>query len=154
MNFIYIMTSLRKTFEARASEWALSIGAILWGLIVLSHPGRFESGNSFLYFLDLAPQVAWGFLALTIGAVRLVILFFNGTVRKSPHLRMIASGLTSLLWLQIVLALLAGGDGFTGLAMYPVAFGLDVFNVMRAAREAGLVDRKVPPGDVVGKAHT
>lgn len=146
MNLIgHFRHSLRSTFEARASEWALASATLLWGMIVLSNPGEFAARPSFTGFLAMAPQNIWGGCATAIGAVRLVVLLFNGSVRRSPHLRAVMAFLTCFLWMQITLGLLAG-DGFTGLAMYPVALFLDIYNVMRAAREAALTDRAARDG--------
>ena len=142
MILAHIRASFRSTFEARMSEWALSISIVLWGLIVLNEPGRFEGSRAYGDFLYLMPQTAWGLGAFMIGASRLMVLFFNGLLRRSPHLRAITAFMSCFLWMQISLGLFAA-DGFTALAMYPVALGMDIVNVMRAAREAGIVDTRV-----------
>ena len=142
MILAHIRASFRATFEARMSEWALSISIVLWGLIVLNEPGRFADSRAYSDFLHLMPQNAWGLGAFLIGSLRLIVLFFNGLLRRSPHLRAFTAFLSCFLWIQISLGLFAA-DGFTGLAMYPVALGMDIFNVLRAAREAGMIDTRV-----------
>ncbi|GAB5506701.1 MAG: hypothetical protein Rhirs2KO_18640 [Rhizobiaceae bacterium] len=141
MLFAHLRNSFRETFEARASEWALAVATLLWGLIVLSEPGRFDNSRAYADFLIYASQETWGMAFVLIGAARLTILFFNGTIHRSPHLRLLAAFATCFLWSQIVIGLLAA-DGFTGLAMYPVALALDIFNTLRAAREAGIIDHQ------------
>ena len=142
MILAHIRASFRATFEARKSEWGLALSTMLWGLIVLHEPGRFAESRAYSDFLHLMSQNAWGMAAFTIGSLRLTVLFFNGLLRRSPHLRALTAFMSCFLWMQISLGLFAA-DGFTGLAMYPVALGMDIFNVLRAAREAGMIDTRV-----------
>lgn len=137
-----ILAHIRHSFRARKSEWGLALSTMLWGLIVLNEPGRFAESRAYSDFLHLMSQNAWGMAAFTIGSIRLTVLFFNGLLRRSPHLRALTAFMSCFLWMQISLGLYAA-DGFTGLAMYPVALGMDIFNVLRAAREAGMIDTRV-----------
>lgn len=139
--FAHLTTSLRHSFEARASEWALGGVLFLWGVVLHQNPDLFTTNASLAGLGQMAHQSSWELACLVIGAARLAILALNGTVRRSPHLRAIAAFLSCFFWMQISLGILMSGTGSTGLAVYPVLLLLDSYNVFRASREAGSLDR-------------
>ncbi|MDI1266808.1 MAG: hypothetical protein PS018_26445 [bacterium] len=139
MIFAHITTSFRETFHARASEWALAAVLFNWGLVLSLNMTLFE-GASYAELAALAPQVAWAWLCLLFGAFRLAVLAINGAWRRSPHIRSACAFVACFVWFQISMGLLQSGTWSTGLAVYPVLFFLDIFNVIRAIGEAGRSD--------------
>lgn len=139
--FGHLRKSLVHTFEARASEWALGWMLLLWGVVLDQHPGLFASNVAMTGLETMFRQESWSLACLIIGGGRLLILGLNGTVRRSPHFRALAAFLSCFFWTQISIGLLISGSGTTGLAVYPVLLALDAYNVIRAMREAGAIDK-------------
>lgn len=140
MGLRHLGTSLRHTFEARASEWALGWMLFLWGVILNSSPDALANSRGLKSLLSIGFQDSWALAAILIGGGRLLVLGFNGTIRRSPHLRAAAAFMSGFFWMQISLGLVASGNATTGLAVYPVLLALDSYNVFRAMREAGIID--------------
>lgn len=141
MIFAHITRSLRDTFPARASEWALATMLFLWSMVLHASPGLFHSGSAtYTALANIMPQETWAALCLTVGGGRLIVLAVNGAWRKSPHARGVSAFISALFWFEITIGILQGGEHGTGLAIYPVLFFLDCFNVIRAFGEAGRSD--------------
>jgi len=141
MILAHLSHSLRETFPGRASEWALGLILFNWSLILTLNPELFEVSRSFVALRQLFDQSTWALLCLVGGGGRLIILAINGAWRRSPHARAAGAFLACFFWFQISIGLYQAGTGGTGLAVYPVLFFLDVFNVIRAGGEAGISDR-------------
>lgn len=140
MTIKHLATSLRHSFEARASEWALSAVLFLWGVVLHQNPTHFETNPAFSGAAMMASQLTWELGCLVVGGGRLLILGMNGTVRRSPHLRALMAFVSCFFWMQVSLGILMSGVGSTGLAVYPILLLLDSYNVIRASREAGTLD--------------
>ena len=140
MIFAYLGKSFRETFPGRASEWALGAMLFNWGAILVLKPDIFSMQPYYTPMAELMRQSAWGLLCIGVGGSRLMVLFVNGFWRRSPHLRSLMAFLASLVWFEVTVGLLQSGLINTGLAVYPVLFGLDVFNAIRAMGDAGRSD--------------
>ena len=88
------------------------------------------------------PETAWGTACILIGGARLAFLFVNGLWRRSPHLRLLGAFAACFFWFQITAGFVFAGTWSTGLAIYPVLFLLDFYNILRAATDAAIVDHK------------
>lgn len=141
MIIAHLSRSLRETFPARASEWALGTILFNWSLVLLFNEALFSAGRSYAVLGQLMGQETWAGLCLVCGGGRLLILAINGAWRRSPHLRALFAFLSCFFWFQITLGMAQAGTQGTGLAVYPVLFLLDAFNTLRAMGEAGLSDR-------------
>lgn len=140
MIFAHITHSLRHTFPTRASEWALGLMLFNWSVVLIFNPNLFAELPNYSHFTEIMSQGSWAALCFIGGTLRLTMLFINGTWRRSPHLRAAAAFLSCFFWFQVSLALFQSGLFATGLAVYPVLFLLDVYNVFRASRDAGFSD--------------
>lgn len=141
MQMFHMLRSFRETFPTRAPEWGLASILFLWGVIVGVNTTLFETSSAMGQLGRIMPQETWATAALIAAALRIAMLCVNGMWRRSPHLRAAGAFISCFFWLQISLGL-AQADGLvTGLAVYPVLFLLDSYNVIRAARDAGSADR-------------
>lgn len=142
MIIAHFSQSLRETFPTRASEWALGLMLFLWSVVLIFNADLFASTPSYRVLAQVMPQTTWALLCLIAGGGRLVMLVINGHWRRSPHLRAGAAFISCFFWFQISIGILQAGTFGTGLAIYPVLFALDVYNVFRASGDAGSSDRK------------
>jgi len=143
MIFAHISRSLRETFPARASEWAMGVMLFNWAIVLSFNADLFQSETGLIIyqgFNDLAPQPAWAVLCLVVGGGRLIVLAINGAWRRTPHLRTVCAFISCLVWFEISIGLMQNGLFATGLAVYPVLFVFEIFNVMRSIGEAGISD--------------
>lgn len=145
MIWAHFTRSFRETFPTRASEWALGLMLFLWSVILSANPTLFADSAALAPLADIVSQRTWAVLCLIVGGGRLIMLAINGAWRRSPHLRALAAFVSSFFWFEITVGLLESGTFGTGLAIYPVLLALDIYNVLRAARDAGSADR-IQPG--------
>lgn len=151
MFFAHLSHSLRETFPARASEWALATILFNWSVILFLQPNLFATVDAFASLARLMPQQTFAGLCFLVGFGRLVTLAINGAWKKSPHIRAFGAFLGTGVWFMIAIGIIRSGSGATGLGVYPVLMLLDSFNVIRAAGEAGLSDHQ--PGRVAKDGH-
>lgn len=135
-----MLVSLHDHFPIRVTDWLLSAILFCWGLTLFSiHPTVWDLP---IYdgLNDIAAQNTWASVATVIGLARLVALFINGTVRRSPHLRLIGAVLSGLIWLQVSMSLMFSDMSTAAAAIYPWLALADAFNGYRAAKDAGTAD--------------
>lgn len=135
----------RETFPLRVAEWFTSGAMATWGLITLANPGLFSESRVLIELSHILGQTTWGWLALVGGLVGWTALAINGALRRTPHVRVACAMVRCLIWIQITVALLASGQATTALAMYPWVLVLDIYNVFRAAADAGHSDKAAAP---------
>lgn len=141
MILAYISQSIAATFPTRATEWGKAVMLFLWGVVLAFNTDLLATTPSLTPSLQLASQPAWAYACLVVGGARLVMLVINGAWRRSPHLRAVAAFISCFFWFQISVGLIEAGTYGTGLAIYPVLLALEIYNVFRAARDAGTSDR-------------
>lgn len=134
------LLSLRETFPARASEWALGLMHFLWFVVLSANETLFDDRVSYRALADVMPQNWWALACLIAGGARLVVLAINGAWRRSPHMRALFAFFSCFFWFEISVGLAQAGTWGTGLAVYPVLFLLDAFNAIRTMGEAGRWD--------------
>lgn len=132
---IYSWQSLRRTFEARASEWALAWMTVSLGIVSLINPQLFETPG-FNKIVRIAEPMVWMIGFMTVGILRLSVLFINGMWWRTPHFRCAFAFLTCFLWFNVSIGL-AVNQSF-GLAIVPWLFLLDAYNSIRSGKEAGI----------------
>ena len=152
MVIVRVYRDVARHFPSRRSEWVLSIISMVWGLVVMAPGSVFEQSAGWSEMRAIMSEDWWGFWAFTLGFLRFVALFVNGTFHTtvyshySPHVRAACSFLTCLLWTQIVYGLVKSGHPGTGLAVYPGLLLLDISNVFVAMSDAGELDRSKANG--------
>lgn len=140
--FSHMVASFRETFPSRASEWATASMLFLWAIVLAQNPDLFyRPGSVFRPLTDIASQGTWAWLCLVAGLGRLASLGINGAWRRTPHLRALTAFVTAGFWFLISVGIITSGNGTTGLAIYPVLFLLDAYNVIRSMGDAGSADR-------------
>lgn len=139
-------------FPARRSEWVLAGMLVAWGYILIGPDLTFAGNRAWSQMAAMMDERAWGWLAIAIGAFRLLALIINGTFsgtwygRWSPHIRALASFMTCFLWFQISFGLWVSDAATTGLALYPGLFVLDAMNIVAASKDAAGMDKAVADG--------
>lgn len=131
--------TLTDSLRFRLSEWGLATALMLWGVVLLLPYPSF-SNPVYAHMESLMREERWGIVCFTIGAARLVILIVNGSWRITPHLRAVAAFLSSIVWFQVTLGLIAVGSYNTGLAIYPVCVVMDIICMFRSVAEARVND--------------
>src|SRR5690606_37859289 len=132
---IYTFKSLQDTFEARASEWALT-GAILTMAVVFYLNDTMFLSPAFSGLRDIANnQYIWASVFTVVGMLRLAVLLVNGAYWRTPHLRSFTAFLCAGVWFTLFLGFVRDGSVLS--ALMPWIFFLDAYNAKRAARETG-----------------
>jgi hypothetical protein len=135
-----MIVKLTKTFPIRVLEWLLAGIMFSWSIVCWNLRPHEWASPIYAGLAQLGDQNTWAFFAFWIGATRLAALMINGAWRPSPHLRAAGAFLACFMWLQITLGLLAVDVRTWALAVFPWLFLADIYNVFRAANDAGLAD--------------
>lgn len=147
MVIVRIARGISDHFPARASEWALA--GMLFNLgVVFGQPERtFERVPSLAGLAVLFSEQTWAWGLLVVGAVRIIALGINGTFahtaygRLSPHVRAALAFVSCFFWLSITIGLNISAVLSPGLGIYPVLLLLDMYNTVRATKDAAVADR-------------
>lgn len=127
-------------FPLRVTEW-LAAGMLLsWGVSTLNAPASIWQSAINQPLGYWAGQDFWGALAVALALGRLVALFINGALQRSPHARALGAFLSCLIWFQLTLGVLTFTWAAPAASFYPWLFLADVYNVYRASRDARLSD--------------
>ena len=137
-----ILIRFRQTFRERLPEWIMAAVTAMWGMSVwwdsISDVDHHSFEGMFYGPLNLLmPQHDWGLYALTIGTVRLVCLYINGSrPRGSAIARAFGAWLSTFFWVGLfvgaVLLPWASPARFT----YGGLLAFDVFGLWFAAGDA------------------
>lgn len=134
-----MIVKLQGHFQSRISEWLLSAILLSWGIACWAASPelwRYVAGNTLLQHFG---QEVWGAYAVLLGSARLAALFINGAVQRSPHLRSAGAFLSVFLWLQLTFGVFTGQAGIA-ISIYPWLLVTDIYNVLRASRDAKISD--------------
>ncbi len=138
---------VRNHFPNRAGEWFCAFVLTDWGIRVAMPGGMFSASLSFRQMETIMSEPLWGVLAILIGASRILALMVNGSFaqklwysRRSPHIRAAMAFLSIGIWSLITIGLWRSGVNTTGLSIYPYIAIFDIYNAIRAGRDAGSMD--------------
>lgn len=129
------LESFRQTFEARASEWMLT-GAVLSLAAVFLFNREMFYGEAFEGLRSInSNQNFWTAAFAIVGMVRLSVLLVNGHYYRTPHGRAVTAFLSGGVWFMLCVGFARNGSVL--IALSPWIFFLDMYNTVRAAKEAG-----------------
>ena len=129
-------------FRLRQSSWYMAGVNFGIGIAMVVNPGMLtDNPGASIYFAHLVEWVspaAWRNLFLFIGIARLGALYVNGTFRSiwwTPHVRLAASCLSFLIWVQFATSLIMSGIVSIGTVLYSMTAMIELFNIAVAATE-------------------
>lgn len=134
------MRSLRETWRERAMEWLCAAGQTAWGLIVIRAPESISRP----YFQALTkisagmglPDVFWGWAAFLNGLILgLVVLFINGSWRRTPLLRQLGATFRLLVWACLLFGALSVGHASPSSAIAAMLFLMEANSIAFAAAD-------------------
>lgn len=134
---------LRSSLNARPMEWAFALILTTFGWTLLLDADTFVASRSFSALAEWMSEDTWGWVCFLGGLLRLTILWVNGAWRRSPHLRATMAFLSCGVWFLLAWGLLSSGTTPTGVGTYFWILAFDAYNVLRAARDAGVVDTRI-----------
>jgi hypothetical protein len=139
------LKEMKAHFKVRFTEWAVAVSLFVWGLILYTDGGdAFAQNPLFNGMASIAPHTTWGVFAMCIGALRLLFLTINGTMRRSAHIRAIGSGLSAMMWGTILGSyfrqVLETQIFVPNLATVGALLVLDIYSLWFAAEDAKLAD--------------
>lgn len=137
-----MLVSLHDHFRVRVTDWLLSAILVSWGFTLFAVDPRVWALPTFSGLSSIASQTTWATLTLGIGLTRITALFVNGTIRRSPHARLIGAFLTVLIWVQLSYGMIYSSVVGPAVAIFPWLALADIFNVYRAAMDAGAADHR------------
>lgn len=135
MIVVHSFKSLQETFEARASEWALTGVMISMSLVFLLNEEMFYR-SSFEGMRNIFnSRYGWAAILAVVGLTRLSVLIINGSHWRTPHMRSLTAFLSAGVWFLFCAGFARNGSIM--LAIAPWIFLLDAYNAKRASHEAG-----------------
>lgn len=137
-----MLISLHEHFPVRITDWLLSAMLFTWGLALFAVDPRVWALPMFNGLSDIGPQFAWAVVATGLGLARIVALFINGALRRSPHARALGAFFTCFIWFELSVGFFSSEYVGPGIAIFPWLAFADVFNVYRAAKDARISDNR------------
>jgi hypothetical protein len=135
-----MLISLHEHFPIRVTDWLVSAMLFSWGFALFAVDPHVWMLPTFSGLRFIASQGTWAAIATLLGVIRLVALFVNGAVRRSPHLRGFCAFVSIFIWVQLSLGVLVSDYVGPGVAIFPWLALADVLNVYRAAKDAHTSD--------------
>jgi hypothetical protein len=137
-----MLISLHEHFPVRITDWLVSAILLSWGLALFAVDPQVWALPTFSGLSVIASQSTWAVTATVIGLTRILALFINGAVRRSPHARLIGAFATIFIWVQLSLGVFYSDLVGPGIAIFPWLAFADMFNVYRAAKDARVSDHR------------
>jgi hypothetical protein len=136
-----ITIRLSNHWRIRRSEWLLALCTLALGAVYLTVPGLFDP-KWFTTMRAIMPQQYWGWLALSIGVIRLAVLFINGAWRASPHLRCLGAQVSCALWMSLFVSTVSSAAIVQSVGFWPLFFFFDALSAVDAAGDARAADEQ------------
>ena len=112
---------------------------VAWA-IGLMLPGDPLSLPQYRLLGELAPEPVWAAWSLSMGSVRMVALYINGSWRRTPLIRAFCSILGMIWWsvlgFMFVASAQAGQPFAAGLMWFPVFILFEGYSVVRGAQDS------------------
>ena len=135
-----LYVKFKDTFRERASEWALSLTILGYGLITFSEKGTFVGKPFFAPLLRLMDQEHWAWTLITIGLIRFIFLVVNGAWRPSAHIRALGCAMGAMVWGSFFVSAFGLDYVTPTLCIYGMLVGLDLLSLWFAAGDAKMAD--------------
>lgn len=136
-----IVLKLQDHFPMRVTDWLLASILCTWGIAALWIDPT--TWNQPIYSgLNYFPREVWAAVGIIIGISRLIALFINGALRRTPHVRAVGAFLSCWVWWWLALGMLTAHQISFGIGVYPWLLIAEVYNVYRAASDARLSDNR------------
>lgn len=136
-----VLARFRETYPLRRSEWLLAFAMLGMGITYIANPTLFDRPY-FTTMERVAPQWAWAWGFVVIGAARLFALIRNGGWRRSPHLRAAGAALAAMGWFQLALAAIQNDFVGQTVWLWPLFFIADAQAAFTAISEAKVNDQR------------
>lgn len=137
-----VMRNAISHFRARASSWYMAIVNLAIGIVMTVNPDGITDNPGADVYLAYANRIAspdvWRALFLAIGLARLLALIVNGSFPRvwwTPHIRMVLSGLSAVVWLQFAISVCLTTYPAFATVLFPAAVILELWNTAVAASE-------------------
>lgn len=143
MIVLRLARGIRAHFPVRVLEWLMTVPLLTMGGALLGQPGMFARSQSYDQLARWMDQGHWAALVLACAAVRLAALVVNGTFQRfpySPHLRIAASAIAGLFWVQVVVGFavsLIEDGGAASPLNYTVFVLAEAVAIYRASQDLG-----------------
>jgi hypothetical protein len=129
----------RGPYRHRLVEWMLSSYMVLWGIALLLPFETFQ-GNAYRALAQIAPENVWGVFSFSVGVMRMLALWVNGSHRATPALRMVGAIGGVCWWISLWYMLLLSATWSTLpagiIAFYPVNIAFELYSAYRTGIDA------------------
>lgn len=125
--------------QTRSVEWLLASMMVAWG-VGLMLPGDTMSLPQYRLLGAIAPEYVWAAWSVSIGGIRVLALYINGSWRRTPLFRVAGASLGMIWWLVLGFLFKAAADGSgaisAGLLWFPVFIFFEGYSIVRGARDS------------------
>lgn len=134
--------------QTRSVEWLLASMMVAWGIGLLL-PGNSMELPAYRLLGAIAPEPVWAAWSISIGLLRMLALYINGSWRKTPLVRAVSSLFGAFWWVVLGYCFLKSGPWPypAGVAWFPVLFLFECYSISRGARDSyhsGALQRWLP----------
>ena len=136
-------------FRVRRTEWMLAFAASALGLCYLTQPMMF-SADVFSVMRMFGSNLQWGTAILTLGIIRLVMLWINGSWRVTPFVRATGAFLCSGVWFVLFATQSFLEQPPQARWIWLVFLVFDLLNAGDAAFDAGIASKRSPEFESAG----
>lgn len=122
----------------RLIEWQFAFMMMVWGLWLMFPSWITFTAPQYALLASIANEAVWGAFSFSIGFIRAIALYINGSYHRTPIVRLICSilGLTWWFVLIYLFILAAPNNPAAGFSWYPVFAVFEAICCWRSASDA------------------
>ena len=123
--------------QTRSVEWLLAALMVAWGLGLML-PGDTMGLPQYRLLAAIAPELVWASWSISVGGLRIVALYVNGSWKRTPLIRASCAAFGMMWWLILGYLFQSATNGAApaGLMFYPVFIAFEGYSVYRGARDS------------------